>query len=157
MHKLRISPVRADRLYQQNHCGIYRSDDRGENWIDIGTGRGLPSTFGFAAAVHPRDADTFYVVPLEGAETRYFPEGRAAVWRTRNAGASWERLSAGLPQQDAWQVVLREGMAVDGQDPLGVYLATTTGEVYASRDEGETWRECCRHLPQVVSVEAAAT
>lgn len=156
MHKLRISPVRADRLYQQNHTGLYRSDDRGETWVDIGAGKGLSSTFGFAAAVHPRNADMFYAVPLTSAESRFFPDGRAVVWRTQDAGASWQRLTAGLPQRNAWQVVLREGMATDGWDPLGLYFATTTGEIYASRNEGETWTECASRLPQVLSIDAGA-
>jgi photosystem II stability/assembly factor-like uncharacterized protein len=152
VHKL----VRADdtRMFQQNHCGMHRSDDGGHTWTEIS--EGLPSDFGFAAAAHPHDRDTFYVVPLDPGHGRTMPDGRAAVWRTRDAGSTWQRLERGLPQNDAYLGVLREGMAIDTDDAPGLYFGTSTGQVYASTDEGDTWSEIASYLPGISSVEVAA-
>jgi photosystem II stability/assembly factor-like uncharacterized protein len=150
VHKVLLHPARPERLWQQNHCGVYRSDDRGESWERL-DGNGLPSDFGFALALDPRDPDTAYVVPEEGAENRVTAGGRLGVYRTRDAGASWELRSAGLPDS-AWVAVLREGMSYDRLDPAGVYLGTQSGSVYASVGDG--WVEAASHLPPVLSVEA---
>jgi photosystem II stability/assembly factor-like uncharacterized protein len=153
VHKLVRSPQDVDRLYQQNHVGVHRSDDGGLSWTEIT--EGLPSEFGFAAGTHPHDRDTFYVIPLDGGHGRVMPEGRAAVWRTRDAGSTWQRLDDGLPQRDAHLGVLREGMAIDGYDEPGVYFGTSTGQVFASTDGGESWSEIASYLPGVASVEVA--
>jgi len=153
VHKVVMSPVDHERLYQQNHCGMHRSDDAGRSWVEI-TGE-LPSDFGFAAAAHPHDRDAFYVVPLDGGHGRVMPEGRAAVWRTRDAGASWARLDRGLPQQGAYVGVLREGMAIDALETPGLYFGTSTGQLFASADEGDSWREIATYLPGIASVEVA--
>ena len=147
VHKLVMSPVDHDRLYQQNHVGMHRSDDAGRSWVEIT--EGLPTEFGFAAAAHPHDRDTFYVVPLDPGHGRCMPEGRAAVWRTRDAGSSWQRLDSGLPQRDAHLGVLREGLAIDALDVLRLYFGTSTGQVFASADEGETWSEIASYLPGI--------
>jgi photosystem II stability/assembly factor-like uncharacterized protein len=153
VHKLVMSPADHDRMYQQNHCGMHRSDDAGHSWTEIT--EGLPSEFGFAAAAHPHDRDSFYVIPLDPGHGRIMPEGRAAVWRTSDAGASWRRLDSGLPQQDAHLGVLREGLAVDSLDVPGFYFGTSTGQVFASADEGESWSEIASYLPAISSVEVA--
>ena len=153
VHKLVMSPVDHERLYQQNHVGVHRSDDAGRSWTEIT--EGLPSEFGFAAAAHPHDRDSFYVIPLDGGHGRVMPEGHAAVWRTRDAGASWQRLDAGLPQRDAHLGVLREGMAIDTLDEPGLYFGTSTGQLFASADEGESWSEIASYLPAIASVEVA--
>ena len=153
VHKLVLSPVDRDRLYQQNHCGMHRSDDGGHSWVEITDG--LPTDFGFAAAVHPHDRDTFYVIPLDPGHGRCMPEGRAAVWRTRDAGESWQRLERGLPQHDAHLGVLREGLTIDAYDVPGLYVGTSTGQIFASADEGESWSEIASYLPAISSVEVA--
>jgi photosystem II stability/assembly factor-like uncharacterized protein len=153
VHKLVMSPVDHDRLYQQNHCGVHRSDDMGASWTEIT--EGLPSDFGFAAAAHPHDRDGFYVIPLDAGHGRFMPEGRAAVWRTRDAGETWQRLDDGLPQRDAHLGVLREGMAIDAFDTPGLYFGTSTGQLFASTDEGDHWTEIASYLPGIASVEVA--
>ena len=155
VHKLVRSPQDTDRLYQQNHVGMHRSDDAGQTWVEIT--EGLPTEFGFAAAAHPHDRDTFYVVPLDPGHGRCMPDGAAAVWRTRDAGSTWQRLDQGLPQRDAHLGVLREGMATDALDVPGLYFGTSTGQVFASADEGETWSEIASYLPAISSVEVAVT
>jgi len=152
VHKLVMSPADRDRLYQQNHCGMHRSDDAGMTWTEIT--EGLPSDFGFAAAAHPHDRDGFYVVPLDGGHGRVVPDGRMAVWRTRDAGASWEQLTHGLPES-AYVGVLREGMAIDPLETPGVYVGTSTGQLFASADEGDSWQEIASYLPGITSVEVA--
>lgn len=152
VHKFALARRRPERLYQQNHCGVYRSDDRGETWVDIGAG--LPSRFGFALGVHPEDPDTAYVVPLTDDWRRWMPDGQMRVWRTRDAGASWEPLGRGLPERDAYLTVLREGLAVDSADPCGVYVGTSTGQLFASRDGGERWELVVDLLPPILSVAA---
>jgi photosystem II stability/assembly factor-like uncharacterized protein len=153
VHKLVMSAVDTDRLYQQNHVGMHRSDDAGQSWVEIS--EGLPTEFGFAAAAHPHDRDTFYVIPLDPGHGRCMPDGKAAVWRTRDAGSTWQRLDRGLPQEDAHLGVLREGMAIDALDVPGLYFGTSTGQVFASADEGETWTEIASYLPAIASVEVA--
>jgi len=153
VHKLVMSPVDETRLYQQNHVGMHRSDDGGHSWTEIT--EGLPTEFGFAAAAHPHDRDTFYVIPVDPGHGRTMPGGRAAVWRTRDAGSSWERLDDGLPQRDAHVGVLREGMAIDARDTPGLYFGTSTGQLFASDDEGESWTEIASYLPGIMSVEVA--
>jgi photosystem II stability/assembly factor-like uncharacterized protein len=153
VHKLVRSPVDGDRMFQQNHVGMHRSDDAGHTWVEISDG--LPTEFGFAAAVHPHDRDTFYVIPLDPGHGRCMPEGRAAVWRTRDAGENWQRLDRGLPAQDAWVGVLREGMAIDAHESPGLYFGTSTGQVFASADEGDSWSEIATYLPAISSVEVA--
>jgi photosystem II stability/assembly factor-like uncharacterized protein len=137
-------------LYQQNHFGVYRTADGGESSQEVSDG--LPSDFGFPMAVHPRDPRTLYVVPLEGMG-RFMPEGKAAIWRTRDAGDSWERLDKGLPQEHAFTGVLREGLAVDALEPAGIYFGTNTGQIFGSRDEGETWSQIVEYLPPIMSIE----
>jgi len=153
VHKLVMSPVDRERMYQQNHCGMHRSDDGGATWSEITDG--LPSDFGFAAAAHPHDRESFYVIPLDPGHGRCMPEGRAAVWRTSDGGSSWRRLDRGLPARDAHLGVLREGMAIDSADVPGVYFGTSTGQVFASTDEGESWNEIAGYLPAISSVDVA--
>jgi photosystem II stability/assembly factor-like uncharacterized protein len=153
VHKLVRSPSDGERWYQQNHVGMHRSDDGGHTWTEIT--EGLPTEFGFAAAVHPHDRDTFYVVPLDPGHGRVMPDGHAAVWRTRDAGSSWQRLDRGLPTEDAYVGVLREGMAIDSYDSPGLYFGTSTGQIFASTDEGDTWSEIADYLPAISSVEVA--
>jgi photosystem II stability/assembly factor-like uncharacterized protein len=153
VHKLVRSPADGQRFYQQNHCGMHRSDDGCLSWTEIT--EGLPADFGFAAAAHPHDRDTFYVIPLDGGHGRCMPDGHAAVWRTRDAGSSWQRLDRGLPHEDAHVGVLREGMAIDSHDVPGLYFGTSTGQLFASADEGDSWTEVASYLPSIQSVEVA--
>lgn len=152
VHCLVMAAGMPDRLYQQNHCGMYRSDDGGRHWTSIEAG--LPSSFGFPAAAHPRDPSTLYLLPLNGDSAgRYVPDGKAAVWRTRDSGETWKDLRTGLPQGNTYFGVLRQAMATDRLEPAGVYFGTSTGSLYASADEGDSWTCVAQHLPTVLSVE----
>ncbi|MCL4258409.1 MAG: hypothetical protein KJZ53_07770 [Anaerolineales bacterium] len=152
VHKMALHPARPAVLFQQHHTGVYRSDDRGDTWSDISAG--LPSRFGFPLVLHPHDPNTVYVVPHVSDRLRVVPEGRMAVWRSRNGGNNWEGLSVGLPD-NAWLTCLRESLAVDSCDPAGVYVGTSTGQVFHSRNEGANWEVLADYLPGVVSVNAA--
>lgn len=153
VHRLVRSPADPSRMYQQNHVGVHRSDDSGHSWSEITDG--LPSEFGFAAAAHPHDRDTFYVIPLDPDHARCMPEGRAAVWQTRDGGGSWRELTRGLPQHHAHLGVLRAAMTIDSDDVPGLYFGTSTGQLFASADEGENWNEIASYLPAISSVEVA--
>jgi photosystem II stability/assembly factor-like uncharacterized protein len=154
VHKIVMHPARPERLYLQNHWGLYRSDDGAESWRDIASG--VPSDFGFAMVVHPHDPDCVYIVPVESDEFRCTPEGRLRVYRTRNAGASWEPLTRGLPQTGAYETVLRDAMTSDTLDPAGIYFGTRSGQLYASADEGRSWKKILAGLPPIVCVKVAA-
>lgn len=153
LHKMVLHPARPERLYQQNHCGVYRSDNAGEYWLDIGEDR-LPSRFGFPIAVHPHDPDTIFLVLEESDQYRLSVDGRFSVWRSRDGGESWERKTHGLPEA-AHLVVLREAMAVDQHNPAGIYIGTSTGQIFYSRDDGESWTLLADFLPPILSLETA--
>ncbi|MDX1577843.1 MAG: exo-alpha-sialidase [Gemmatimonadota bacterium] len=153
VHKVAHHPDRPERLFLQNHWGLYRSDDWGERWTDIANG--VPSDFGFGMATHPRDPDTVYIVPMESDQFRCCPEAKLRVYRTRNAGESWEPLTEGLPQEDAYETVLRDALDTDEAEPAGVYFGTRSGRLYGSRDDGDSWALIHEGLPPVVCVKAA--
>jgi len=152
VHKVVISPADADRMYTQTHVGVYRSRDAGASWTEIT--EGLPSDFGFPAVAHPHDRDAFYVVPVDPGHGRTVHDGQLAVWRTLDAGERWERLTNGLPGPHAHLGVLREGLTTDSLDPVGIYFGTSTGQVFASTDEGASWCRLADYLPGIASVEA---
>jgi serine/threonine protein kinase len=153
VHKIAMHPERPERLFLQNHWGLYRSDDSAENWMDIANG--VPSDFGFVMLMHPRNPDCVYVVPVESDEFRCACDGRLRVYRTRNAGASWEPLMRGLPQKRAYETVLRDAIAADSFDPAGIYFGTRSGQLFGSGDEGRTWEKILEGLPAVVCVRSA--
>jgi hypothetical protein len=155
-HRVALHPLRPDRLYQQNHCGIYRMDRPDDRWIRVG--EQMPAEIGdigFSLVLHPRDPDTAWVIPMDGSTVwpRVSPEGRPAVYVTRDAGASWQRRDRGLPGEQAWLTVKRQAFAEDGGEPLGLYFGTTSGSIWASRDEGAEWRVVAQHLPEIYAVE----
>jgi photosystem II stability/assembly factor-like uncharacterized protein len=157
-HCVRLCPSNPDRLYQQNHCGIYRLDRPSDQWIRIG--RNMPKAvgdIGFPMVVHPRNADVAWVFPMDGSTVwpRVSLGGKPAAYATRNAGKSWSRLDKGFPRTDAWWTVKRQAMSRDDHDPIGLYLGTTSGEVWASKTEGQNWACIARHLPEIYSIEAA--
>ena len=156
-HCVRQHPLRPDRLYQQNHCGIYRLDRPDTRWVRIGDN--MPTDvgdIGFPVELHPRDPDTAWVFPMDGTDVwpRTSPDGRPAAYVTRDAGGSWTRCDTGLPSP-AWFTVKRQAMTVDDHAPVGVYLGTTSGEIWASADEGASWSCVAAHLPEIYSVEHA--
>src|SRR6266576_756556 len=153
VHKIAMHPARPERLYLQNHWGLYRSDDNAENWKDIANG--VPSDFGFAMVIHPKNPDWVYIVPVESDQFRCACDGRLRVYRTRNAGTSWEPLMRGLPQKRAYETVLRDAMTADSFDPVGIYFGTRSGQIFGSRDEGRTWERILDGLPSVVCIRNA--
>jgi hypothetical protein len=157
-HCVRLCPSDPDRLYQQNHCGIYRLDRPSQTWTRIG--RSMPKRvgdIGFPMVVHPRDADTVWVFPMDGTDVwpRTSPQGVPGIYVTRNGGKRWQRLDSGLPEGQAWWTVKRQAMTADAQDPVGLYFGTTSGELWTSRDEGGRWACIARHLPEIYAVEIA--
>ena len=157
-HCLRLCPSNPDRMYQQNHCGIYRIDRPSDTWVRIG--KTMPKKvgdIGFPLVVHPRDDNTAWVFPMDGTQVwpRVSPDGKPAVYVTKNGGKSWQRQDAGMPKTQGWWTVKRQCMTGDTRDPVGLYFGTTSGELWMSRDEGRKWVCIARHLPEIYALEAA--
>jgi len=157
-HCMRMCPSNPDRLYQQNHCGIYRIDRPSKTWVRIG--KSMPKKvgdIGFNMVVHPRDDDTCWVLPMDGQTVwpRTSVEGKPAVYVTRNGGKTWQRQDNGMPASQAWWTVKRQAMCADTRDPVGLYFGTSSGEIWMSRDAGTKWQCIARHLPEIYAVEAA--
>jgi photosystem II stability/assembly factor-like uncharacterized protein len=153
VHKIAFHPSNPKRMFLQNHWGLYKSEDGGDSWTDIA--EGVPSDFGFAMEVDPNNPASVFIIPLESDEFRCTPEGKLRVYRTNPDGNSWNALSNGLPQENALETVLREGLAADDLNPTGVYFGTRSGKLFGSRDAGESWHAILESLPPVVSVKAA--
>jgi hypothetical protein len=153
VHCLKGHPRNPELLFQQNHCGIYRADFSGKKWDDIS--KGLPSRFGFALAVPAAEKQTLLTIPVDSAEHRYVPGGKLRVGRSRDGGRSWKLLTKGLPQVNAYVLVLRQAMTSDDRDPAGIYFGTSTGSLFYSRDAGDSWQVLAQHLPPIYSVSAA--
>jgi BNR/Asp-box repeat len=157
-HRVLLHPLEPDILYQQNHCGIYRMDRKEGTWVRIGENTPKEvGDIGFPLVLHPRDPQTVWVFPMDGTEVwpRVSPGGKPAAYVTRDAGRTWQRLDRGLPSSQAWFTVKRQAMTADAHEPLGIYFGTTSGEVWASTDEGAEWSCIARHLPEIYAVESA--
>ena len=157
-HLMALHPRAPDRLYQQNHCGMYRLDRPGRDWQRIG--RNMPrevGDIGFPIVLHPRDPECAWVFPMDGTDVwpRTSPGGKPAAYNTRDGGASWQRQDNGLPRDHAWWTVKRQAMCADAADPVGLYFGTTSGEIWASADEGASWSQIAAHLPEIYSVTVA--
>jgi photosystem II stability/assembly factor-like uncharacterized protein len=152
VHKIVANPSNPRQLFLQNHWGLYRSDDGGDSWTDIANG--VPSDFGFALEADPNDGSVF-IIPLESDEFRCTPEGKLRVYRTRDAGASWVATENGLPQENALETVLRDGLSADSLRPSGIYFGTRNGKLFSSTNGGESWNTILESLPPVVCVKTA--
>lgn len=150
VHHLEMHPENPNVLYQQNHCGVYRTENGGKDWIDIN--KGLPSRFGFPIIVHPNDPDTIYVIPEEGAEFRSVSNASFGIYRSRNKGGSWKKLTKGLPAKNAYVHVYRQATAADTLDKAGLYVGTSNGQIYSSTNDGESWKPLAENLPPVYSL-----
>jgi molybdopterin converting factor small subunit len=156
IHNMHRAPLEPTTIYMQFHGGVYRSDDAGESWIDIGSGGGLPSDFGFPMVIDPNDPDRAFVIPLVGAEDRVTPEGKVRVFETKDRGETWWPLTEGLPQDGAYLTILRQAFCHDGLTPLGMYFGAESGEVFGTADGGETWSTVADHLAPVLSVRSSS-
>jgi photosystem II stability/assembly factor-like uncharacterized protein len=154
VHSVCRSQERPERLFMQFHGGVYRSDDGGKSWLDVG--HGLPSDFGFPLALDPADPDSAYVIPLKADMDRVTPDGHVRVYETRDAGASWTPRGEGLPAEHAYLTVLREAFDRTGEgEALELYFGATSGDVFGSPDAGASWFTAATHLPPVYSVRVA--
>lgn len=153
VHKVVTHPSIPTRLFLQHHWGVYRSDNAGDSWDDIG--KGLPSDFGFAMEIDPHDANTVYIIPIESDEFRCTPEGKLRVYRTKDGGESWQALTEGLPQEDALETILRDNMDADANSPTGLYFGTRSGKVFGSSNGGDSWKLIKDGLPPVTCVKTA--
>jgi hypothetical protein len=151
VHHIAMHPKRPNVLFMQKHWDIMRSDDAGDSWREVSGN--LPTDFGFPIDIHAHEPETIYVVPIK-SDSEHFPlDGKLRVYRSRTGGNEWEELTNGLPQKDCYVNVLRDAMCVDTLDSCGIYFGTTGGQVYASRDSGDSWQAIVRDLPAVLSVE----
>jgi len=153
VHKVVRHPSNPNRMFLQHHWGVYRSDDSGDSWNDIG--KGLPSDFGFAMEIDPHDPNTVYIIPIESDEFRCTPEAKLRVYRTRDAGESWEPLTEGLPQHDAFETILRDGLKADENNPTGLYFGTRNGKLFGSNNGGDSWMTISEGLPAITCVKTA--
>ena len=153
VHKVVTHPSNPARMFLQHHWGVYRSDNAGDSWDDIG--KGLPSDFGFAMEIDPHNANTVYIIPIESDEFRCTPEGKLRVYRTKDGGESWDPLTKGLPQEDALETILRDNMDADGNSPTGLYFGTRSGKVFGSSNGGDSWTQIKDGLPPVTCVKTA--
>jgi photosystem II stability/assembly factor-like uncharacterized protein len=151
VHNIAMHPARPDVLYMQKHWDVMRSDNAGDEWYEISGN--LPTDFGFPIAVHAHNPETVYVVPIKSDSEHFPPEGKLRVYRSTTGGNDWEALTNGLPQSNCYVNILRSALAVDSLNPCGLYFGTTAGQVYASADSGDTWKEIVNTLPPVLSVE----
>ncbi len=155
VHKLLAHPRDPEALYQQNHCGVYRTKLGNKKWADVS--KGLPSRFGFCLAVPAAEKQTMFTVPIVSPNARHVPDGKLIVGRSRDGGKTWEMMCKGLPQKNAYVLVLREAMASDDRGDAGVYFGTSSGTLFHTRNGGDSWHVLAEHLPPIYSVSTASS
>ncbi|MFO0870453.1 MAG: hypothetical protein U0935_16115 [Pirellulales bacterium] len=155
VHRVVQCPAQPDCLWAQHHNGIFRTTDGGEHWQDVSRLQELsPTSFGFAVAVHPRDPQTAWFVPGVKDEHRLPLDGKVVVARTRDGGESYEFLRQGLPQQHAYDLTFRHGLDIDSSgDRLA--FGSTTGSLWVTEDQGDSWWCVSEHLPPIYCVRFA--
>ena len=149
VHKLVLDPRRPGVLHLQYHGGVFTSENAGDSWQRISAG--LPHDFGFPMAATQRG--DLFVVPLLADTNRVVPDGALKVWRNRNGGRAWRALTKGLPQKDHFVGVLRDAMTADPLTPGGVYLGTTGGELFYSKNDGDTWEKLPASFPRITTLK----
>lgn len=145
--------AQPDVLWQQNHCGVFRSTDGGGTWQSIGETDG-PVNFGFAIAADANDPSTAWVVPAQSDEQRMSKGGALLVCRTTDGGRTWEQLRNGLPQEQSYDIVFRHALANSGDTLM---FGSTTGNAFVSQDRGDSWTCLGNHLPPIYSVRFATS
>jgi len=148
-HRVVQCPARPEVLWAQHHNGVFRSVDGAASWQDVPSVE--PSTFGFAVAVHPLDADTAWLVPARKDDQRIPVEGRVVVSRTRDGGKTWTALRRGLPQEHAYDLTFRHALDVDDAGQA-LSFGSTTGSLWLSEDQGDSWQTLSSHLPPIYAV-----
>ena len=138
-----------DVLWTQHHCGIWRSSDNGASWHEC---KGAFPTFGFAVAAHPKDGKTAWFAPAIKDEKRVPVDAALCVTRTRDGGKTFEQLRTGLPQKNAYDLIYRHGLAVDATGEH-LLMGSTTGNLWASSDAGDSWQSVAPNLPPIYSVK----
>lgn len=151
VHKIVADPKGADTLYMQFHGGVLKSTDGADSWQTIESG--LPGNFGFPMAISSRGE--IFVAPLANQEMRVMKDGDLSIYRSRDAGASWQAMSNGLPRDPQYVGVLRDAMTCDTLDSAGVYFGTSTGDVYFSTNAGERWGKLPGNFPRIETIKAA--
>jgi photosystem II stability/assembly factor-like uncharacterized protein len=149
VHKMVLHPSKPGVLYMQFHGGVFKSDDGADSWTRISNG--LPHDFGFPMAIS--DAGELFIVPLLSDENRVVPEGALKVWRSRDEGRSWRALTDGLPQKEHFVGVLRDAMTADALTPAGVYVGTTGGEIFFSKNAGDEWVKLPAQFPRITTLK----
>ena len=150
-HILVAAPTNPDILWQQNHCGIFRSTDGAKSWQDIGQPGG-PANFGFAIAVAEDNPDQAWVAPANSDVTRTAIKGALCICRTDDGGKSWKDFRKGLPRENCFDIVYRHALVSSGD---AVAFGTTTGNLFLSPDRGESWQVLNNYLPMIYSVQFA--
>lgn len=148
-HRMVQCLASPDNLWIQHHSGIFRSQDGGMHWTELS--EVSPSTFGFGVAVHPKNPNTAWFVPATKDEQRIPVEGRLVVTRTRDGGATFSMLHHGLPESNAYDLVYRHGLAVDSTGNR-LAIGSTTGGLWLSEDQGESWQQLPERLPPIHAV-----
>lgn len=147
VHKIARHPRKKNTYFLQNHHGVYRSRDGASTWQEIEDG--LPSNFGFGLTVS--DAGSVFIVPLDSDGKRYTVDGKLRVYRSRDDGKSWQALTKGLPQKNAYEVILRDAVASSGDN---IFFGTKNGKLFGSGDDGDSWKMIEGSLPEIYCVKA---
>ncbi|MEO7539035.1 MAG: exo-alpha-sialidase [Pyrinomonadaceae bacterium] len=147
VHKIARHPTKKKTFFLQNHHGVYRSTDGAVTWKEVENG--LPSNFGFGLTVS--DSGSVFIVPLDSDGKRFTCEGKLRVYRSRDEGKSWQPLTNGLPQKNAYEVILRDSVASTGDN---VFFGTKNGKLFGSGDDGDSWKMVEGSLPEITCVKA---
>ena len=151
-HMMVASPSDPKILWQQNHCGIFKSEDRGSTWIDLSKNKGVKAAFGWGIVADEKDARIAYTVPAHSDETRIPPGKRLIVQMTKDGGKSWKTLNKGLPKGVCYDIVYRHGLALKEKSLM---FGSTTGNLYFSNNQGAAWKKLDINLPPIYSVKLA--